>query len=673
MAARRSCTRARRYVALCGVLLLAPAAAFAQRGGDALASEEVLFEDIPSVYSASKHEQKVTEAPASVSIVTAEEIRRYGYQTLAEILHHLNGLYVTTDRNYEYLGVRGFGRPRDYNTRMLLLVDGHRVNDAIYGTAPIGQELPIDVAAIERVEVVRGPSSSLYGTSAVFGVINVVTRRGRDLEGGELSGGYGSHGRAGGALRYGVRAEAGVEAMASLSYLASDGERSLYYPEFQRPRFGDGDGVANGADGEHASHFFGQASFAGWSLQAAHGSRKKTIPTAAFGTVFDTAQTFTRDAFSWIDLSRRGEWLGWDLDAALFWDRYRYDGDYLYDYGTLDSPFRVTNRDWAVGERAGARLGASRWFGEHRVTVGANYSDDYRVDQENYDVAPRAVYIEASSSHDEWGVFVQDEVALSDQLSLSAGVRYDDYDLFGSSWNPRAALIWSPLERTTLKAIYGTAFRAPTAYEVYYVPPKGDAASLDPETNEMTELVWEQSSASGWRGTLSLYRYTVEDLIDVDPDSSVVYQQLANLQTARAGGVEAGVEKRFDGGAEVHASYAWQRAENRDGCLTNSPAHMAALGFSAPLPGERLWLAAEARYLSSRETGVGPDVGSMFTADVSLSADRLWRGLGFTLSVKNAFDRENDDAGAADTRQLRIERPGRQLWLELRYELPGPP
>ena len=101
--------RAGVFAVVCASLLAG--AASAQSGGDAIASEDVLFEDIPSVYSASKHEQKVTEAPAAVSIVTAEEIRRYGYQTLAEILHHLNGVYVTTDRNYDYVGVRGFGGP----------------------------------------------------------------------------------------------------------------------------------------------------------------------------------------------------------------------------------------------------------------------------------------------------------------------------------------------------------------------------------------------------------------------------------------------------------------------------------------------------------------------------------------------------------------------------------
>jgi iron complex outermembrane receptor protein len=87
---------------------------------------------IETVSGASRYEQKVTQAPASVSIVTSDEIKKQGYRTLAEVLESVRGLYVTDDRNYSYLGVRGFGRPGDYNSRVLLLVDGHRLNDNIY-------------------------------------------------------------------------------------------------------------------------------------------------------------------------------------------------------------------------------------------------------------------------------------------------------------------------------------------------------------------------------------------------------------------------------------------------------------------------------------------------------------------------------------------------------------
>jgi outer membrane receptor for ferrienterochelin and colicins len=138
--------------------------------------EDLMKIEVATVVSASKYKQKVTEAPSSVSIITSDEIKQYGYRTLADILRSLRGFFVTSDRNYNYIGARGFSRPGDYNTRFLILLDGHRLNDNIYDQAYIGTEFIIDVDLIDRVEIIRGPSSSLYGTNAFFGVINVITK-----------------------------------------------------------------------------------------------------------------------------------------------------------------------------------------------------------------------------------------------------------------------------------------------------------------------------------------------------------------------------------------------------------------------------------------------------------------------------------------------------------------
>ena len=153
-----------------------------------LSLEQLVDLKIDSVYGASAYLQKVTEAPSSVTIVTAEQIRRYGFRTLADVLRSVRGFYVTYDRNYSYVGVRGFSRPGDYNARILLLIDGHRLNDNVFGSALVGSEFPLDIALIERLEVIRGPSSSLYGTSAFFAVINVITRGSQQVRGTEIAG-----------------------------------------------------------------------------------------------------------------------------------------------------------------------------------------------------------------------------------------------------------------------------------------------------------------------------------------------------------------------------------------------------------------------------------------------------------------------------------------------------
>ena len=152
-----------------------------------LSLEQLVDLKIDQVYGASAYLQKVTEAPSSVTIVTAEQIRRYGFRTLADVLRSVRGFYVTYDRNYSYVGVRGFSRPGDYNARVLLLIDGHRLNDNVFGSALIGSEFPLDIAIDRTPRDHPGPSSSLYGTSAFFAVINVITRDTQQVHGTELA------------------------------------------------------------------------------------------------------------------------------------------------------------------------------------------------------------------------------------------------------------------------------------------------------------------------------------------------------------------------------------------------------------------------------------------------------------------------------------------------------
>src|SRR6185312_5537081 len=127
---------------------------------------------VPTVYSASKLEQKSTEAPSSTTVITSDEIKRYGYRTLADVLRSVQGFYVSNDRNYEFLGARGVSLG-DFNSRVLLLVNGHRVNTDLNDGAFIGTSFILDVDLIDRVEIIRGPGSVLYGNNAFFGVINV--------------------------------------------------------------------------------------------------------------------------------------------------------------------------------------------------------------------------------------------------------------------------------------------------------------------------------------------------------------------------------------------------------------------------------------------------------------------------------------------------------------------
>jgi outer membrane receptor protein involved in Fe transport len=174
------------------------------------------------IVAASKTPQALSQAPASTSVITRDEIQRFGYRTLGEALRRVIGFYHSSDRLYDYLGIRGYARPGDYNTRMLLLVDGHRYNEPIYDYAPIGEDFDLDVEAVERIEIVKGPGSALWGSNALLAVINVVTRKGADVEGGRAGLEYGSHHRVKGFLELGQQFDNGLEIAGMFSGMRSD-------------------------------------------------------------------------------------------------------------------------------------------------------------------------------------------------------------------------------------------------------------------------------------------------------------------------------------------------------------------------------------------------------------------------------------------------------------------
>lgn len=271
-------------------------------------NDDMLLQEIPSAFDASKYEhpvsgaskydQTVTAAPSSVSVITAEEIKNYGYRNLAEILNSVRGFYVTYDRQYRFLGVRGFGLPGDYNSRILVLIDGHRLNDNIYDSALIDTAFPIDIDLIDHIEVIRGPSSSIYGSNAFFAIINIFTRTGRSLAGTEISGEAGTFSSYKSRLSYGNKFPNGLEMLLSASYLSSDGDDRLFFREFNSPETNNG--IAKDLDDDEFKSFFSTLRYRDFTLQGVVHTREKAIPTAAWGTVFNERMSSTDDT-AWLD------------------------------------------------------------------------------------------------------------------------------------------------------------------------------------------------------------------------------------------------------------------------------------------------------------------------------------------------------------------------------------
>ncbi|MFC1572515.1 TonB-dependent receptor plug domain-containing protein [Candidatus Eisenbacteria bacterium] len=636
-----------------------------------VASELLLFEDIPSVYAASKYSQDVEHAPSAVSIVTAEEIRTYGYRTLGDALAGLGGVFTTYDRNYTYLGMRGLGRPGDYNTRVLLLVDGLPTNENIYGAAAIGNELCLDINMIDRIELIRGPSSSLYGTSAFFGVINVITKDVTDFDSPQLSLERASLGTTKGTLTYGKALPNGVDLLLSSSYFDSDGHDELYYSEFDDDNVTGG--IARKLDQEQYKRALAKISYKTFALQAAWGERDKSIPTAPWGVVFADSRSRTYDSQFFIDLKHEHQSSGGlNLLARLTYLGYTFDGGYPYDYSEDEEPYIVVNKDEDVGRwwEGEAHLIKNVWA-KHRFTAGAQFRASARAQQKNYD---EEVYLNSRHRPGYWGIFLQDEFVATDRFRLSLGGRYDQYETFGGTFNPRFAVVYQPALKTTCKIMYGTAFRAPSNYELYYHDgyySTKPANKLDPETIETAELVLSQKLSQSARASINVYTYRVKDLIDYGEDADDELFVFENISEVDGRGIEMELQGRVLGLGSGRVSYALQEAKDATTgeILSNSPKYMAKCHFSMPILQDKLQVAAQLGYLGPRKTVQGGEVDAATITTLNFTTYNVSQGLDLSLAVYNVFDVEYYDPSSTEHTQEAIAQDGRTIRLRVDYNL----
>src|ERR1700728_3837384 len=461
---RRSlqCGRLLVLAAVVGMVATRPGWAAGQEPSD-LDLMSMKLEDLTrvQVYSASRHLEDARKAPSSVSIITAEDIRRYGRRTLGEALRTLRGFYTSYDRQYTYLGVRGFLRPGDYNSRVLLLVNGHRLNENVYDSAEIGEEFPLDLDLVDHIEVVRGPGSSLYGTNAIFGVINVITREAATGAAVEIAGETGSNlDRTGRVTATGKRGK--PAGLLSVDLNRSAGAPVLFFPQFASPVTNNG--YADNLDGGNLQQAFADLRHGDFRVQGELANRWKTYPTASYGAIFNNPGAWNRDTRGYVDVAfERTSSSGTDFDVRVYYDAYNYLGSDDYPgAGTLVQMFSKARADWI-----GAEATVTRPLGAQRITAGADYEYSIDVTQKNY-LAGQTDSFQSDDSPWLAAVFGEAELNLVPKLIFHVGGRVDRFSDFGPSFSPRVAVIYLPDERTAVKYIVGKAFRAPNGYEEYY-------------------------------------------------------------------------------------------------------------------------------------------------------------------------------------------------------------
>lgn len=602
--------RRRLFVTTLGLTLGAAAAASAQTPSAADQASDVVEVD-QLVVTASAFERKIVDAPASVSVISREALQTKRFSSLAEALADVEGVDVGNGVGKTGgLNISIRGMPSDYT---LVLVDSRRQNAAgnvtPNGFGETSTSFMPPTSAIERIEVVRGPMSTLYGSDAMGGVVNIITRRVGDRwrAATTVQGTLQSDDQFG--ASYGAEAYVDGPIVPDVLGLALRG--SVFKREASDLSYVN----ANGQPVEISKRGPSPVEADIWTL----GGRLSFAPAANHDLWLDidvAEQTYDNSDSQLGTGTVQG---GYGPELRFEREQYGLAHDWRSPVGLITSDL-VRNITTTIGRTIppgtpGKTAGDPRTLeatntifntrlatemGRHAFTVGGQWWEAEMVDG----VATGAY------EHTQWAVFVEDEWRLADNLALTVGVRHDDHSKFGGQTSPRAYLVWTASEAWTVKGGVSRGFKTPrldqiasgiTGFTAQGTVPTIGTPTLQPETSTTAEIGVYFDNGAGFSANLTVFNSEFEDKIASGPGLPNcsfagspnrpgcvsygnfprvdLYGQTVNIDEAVTRGAEVAGRYILNDAWTVSANYTYTDSEQKSGPaagqpLVNTPEHM---------------------------------------------------------------------------------------------------
>lgn len=702
--------------------VLASAVTLAVSAGTATAQEDQQLDNI--VVSASGFEQAMVDAPASISVISREDLSRKRVTSIADALRDVEGVDVggsVGKTGGSNISIRGM--PSDYT---LILIDGRRQNTAgsvtPNGFGETSTSFFPPISSIERIEVIRGPMSTLYGSDAMGGVINIITRR----VGREWTGSIGVENTFNEDRDFGDRREINLYTSGPLveDTLGLQLRGRVYERDASELTYTDGDGNPIEVSQRGPSPVEGDTYNIGgkltWTPSENHdlwldgevnrqrynndecqlgtldGRTRSCEPNPGSATGYSDELRFEREQ---IAIGHTGRFASGTLESSLMRNTTETKGRTIPgDVGVAYEGFpSIVGGGPRELETTNTVLDSKfiMPLGNHMTTLGLQWWD-----AELYDGLAGETFAQTT-----WSLFAEDEWMLRDDLALTLGGRYDHHDAFGSQFSPRGYLVWNTTPNWTLKGGVSRGYKTPTLNDLHDgingVTGQGTVLTignpdLEPETSTSSEIGAHYDSQQGFTASATLFHNQFDDkiasgsdiLVDNDPlIPDGLYSQDINIDEAITQGVELSTSYQFAPDWRVNANYTYTDSEQKSGDnegepLTDTPEHAvnATLRWQTTAKLDT-WLSAEyrsERYRNRESVRGAPsfdDLGdfkaySLFHLGGNYAVTDQ---LNLSATIYNLFDKDFVDYraygdGTSFGNVYANSEEGRRLWLSARYE-----
>ncbi len=655
-------------------------------------------------------------APAAATVITSSEIQALGARNLNEILESVPGLHVglsSLSRLDSVYSIRGIHT--GFNSQVLLMINGVAVQSSLQGGRP--SLLKVPASGIDRVEVIRGPGSAVYGADAYAGVINVITKDASVIESTKIGGGAGSFGSRDLWLQTANQwRDWGVSL--NVAYQESDGDRD-------RVVNSDLQSILDAGLGTSASNAPGALSTRYQILDTHLTLTSEKTQINLWSWISNDAGVGAGGAQS-LDINGSDESNLVLMDATYHFDDAGGDWDnsvrFSYLYYDLQTRFTLLPADSLIPIGSDGNVNAvepagliafpdgligqpgqesvdtqldlisiySGWE-SHRVrfAVGSKHQTLEAREYKNFgpgvittivpvvsgkltDVSNSEYVFLPDSSRTIGYLSLQDEWQITSSLELTTGVRYDDYSDFGGTTNPRIALVWAGTEQLTTKLMYGSAFRAPSFTEQGSKnnPVSLGNPNLDPERIDTLELSFNYLATKDLQTSLTLFSYQARDMIEFVSANVATIKTAQNARDQDGDGFELEMNWKPLTSFHFSGSYSYQDAKdaNTNQPIADAPGQQIKVNMNWEFAPDWLlnnqWI-----YIADRERRTGdlrPAIDNYTWVDLVLTRKNIVPQFDASFAVRNLSDadaREPSSGEIADDYPLE----SRSVWLQLSY------